>query len=81
VAVEVESPGSRIEDRVTKPAIYAQHGIQHFWRVEQDPLQVVVHRLVSGDAYVAERPTDRLAVAEPFPVDVSLADLLPRWAR
>ena len=82
LAVEIESPGSHVEDRVTKPALYARHGIPHYWRVELDPIRVRLHRLGSGDLYresdVAE---DRLTTDEPFPVDIALADLLPRWAR
>jgi Uma2 family endonuclease len=34
IAVEVVSPSSEIEDRVTKPWIYAHAGIPEFWRVE-----------------------------------------------
>jgi Uma2 family endonuclease len=82
LAVEIESPGSHVEDRVTKPAIYARHGIPNHWRIELDPIRVRLHRLGSGDLYresgVVE---DRLTTDEPFPVDLALADLLPRWAR
>lgn len=35
LAVEVVSPSSEIEDRVTKPWIYAHAGIPEYWRVEQ----------------------------------------------
>jgi Uma2 family endonuclease len=81
VAVEIESPGSHVEDRTTKPALYAQHGIPHYWRVELHPLQVTVYELGEGDAYREVGRAERLRVAEPFPVDVELAELLPRWAR
>lgn len=82
LAVEIESPGSHTEDRVTKPALYARHGIPHYWRIELGPLRARVHRLGDGDVY---RETaggeERLVAAEPFPVDLPLADLLPGWAR
>ncbi|MGH8964605.1 MAG: Uma2 family endonuclease [Actinomycetes bacterium] len=82
LAVEIESPGSHTEDRVTKPALYARYGIPHFWRVELEPLRVRLHHLGAGNGY---RETagggERLTAAEPFPVDLPLGDLLPRWAR
>ncbi len=82
LAVEIESPGSHVEDRVTKPALYARHGVPHFWRVELQPIRVRVHRVGAGDAYREVASSDeRLAVAEPFPVDLAIADLLPAWAR
>jgi Uma2 family endonuclease len=82
LAVEVESPGSHTEDRVTKPALYARHGIPHYWRLELGPLRARVHRLADGDVY---RETaggeERLVAAEPFAVDLALDELLPGWAR
>ncbi|MFF1694259.1 Uma2 family endonuclease [Streptomyces sp. NPDC058257] len=36
LAVEVVSPDSRERDREVKPRKYAQAGVPHFWRVEQD---------------------------------------------
>ncbi|WP_219413245.1 Uma2 family endonuclease [Pseudonocardia nigra] len=83
LAVEIESPGSHTEDRFTKPAIYARHGIPHFWRIELDPLRVRVFRPGHGDRYEEAEPIDeeRLKVGEPFPVDLALADILPGWAR
>lgn len=79
LAVEVESPGSHVEDRVTKPALYARYGIPHYWRIELDPLRGTVSRL-DGDTYQDVPAGDRITVTEPFPVDVALIELLPRWA-
>lgn len=82
LAVEIESPGSHAEDRVMKPALYARHGIPHYWRIELEPIRVRRYGLGSGDTYREVGSSDeRLTVREPFPVDVALADLLPRWAR
>jgi Uma2 family endonuclease len=36
LAVEVVSPSSTTHDRFTKPALYAEAGIPHYWRVEED---------------------------------------------
>ncbi|MDN5931226.1 MAG: Uma2 family endonuclease [Pseudonocardia sp.] len=82
LAVEIESPGSHVEDRVTKPAIYARHGIPAYWRIELDPIRARVHRLGAGESYVETGAApDRLTATEPFAVDVDLAELLPGWAR
>jgi Uma2 family endonuclease len=34
LAVEVVSPSSTTHDRFTKPALYAEAGVAHYWRVE-----------------------------------------------
>ncbi len=81
-AIEVESPGNHVEDRTTKPALYAQFGIPHYWRLEPAPLRVTTYRRGHGDAYVvAATSGEALTVSQPFPVDLDLAALLPRWAR
>jgi Uma2 family endonuclease len=81
LAVEIESPGSHVEDRITKPALYAQFGIPHFWRVQLDPVRARVHEL-AGESYgETPCPDGRLVAAGPFPVDLALDQLLPTWAR
>lgn len=82
-ARDVTAPTSASEESdVTKPALYARHGIPHYWRIELGPLRARVHRLADGDVY---RETgggeERLLAAEPFALDVTLGDLLPGWAR
>ena len=81
LAVEIESPGSHVEDRVTKPALYAQFGIPHYWRLELDPPRIVVSEPGPGGGYRVASEGDRLTTTEPVTVDVAVADLLPRWAR
>ncbi len=80
VAVEIESPGSHIEDRATKPALYAQYGIPHYWRIELDPVLVTTYEVGQGDSYRVAGTGERLRVTEPFEVDLPLAEVLPRWA-
>lgn len=80
VAVEIESPGSHIEDRATKPALYAQYGIPHYWRIELDPPLVTTYEIGQGDRYRVSAASERLTVTEPFDVDLTLADVLPHWA-
>lgn len=78
-AVEIESPGSHVEDRVTKPALYAAHGIEHYWRVELDSPAAMAYQLAGG-TYRAAALADRLVTRYPVAVDLSVADLLPPWA-
>jgi Uma2 family endonuclease len=65
LAVEVMSPTSVRTDRLAKPAQYAQAGIPSFWRLELDPLVLVVHAL-DGDVYrETGRFTEDVVVEEP----------------
>jgi hypothetical protein len=54
LAVEVVSPSSVSTDRVTNPAQCAAAGIAHSWRLQLDPLLLVVHELSDG-TYRARR--------------------------
>ncbi|MBV9142583.1 MAG: Uma2 family endonuclease [Pseudonocardiales bacterium] len=80
LAVEIESPGSHLEDRATKPALYARYGIPHYWRIELEPPLVSRYSIGHGDCYQMIGAGPRLSVSEPFPLDVAVAELLPRWA-
>lgn len=76
LAVEIVSPGSVSTDRIAKPAQYAAAGIVSFWRLELDPLVLVVHRL-AGDVYeVVGRFDDEVAVDDPVELRFPLATLL-----
>lgn len=76
LAVEVMSPSSVSNDRVSKPAQYATAGIAHYWRLELDPLVLVTH-VLDGDVYrEAGRFTDEADIDEPVDLRFSLADLL-----
>lgn len=76
LTVEVMSPSSVSTDRVTKPAQYAAAGIPHFWRLELDPLLLLVHRL-AGDAYeVVGSYDDEVALDEPVPLAFRVSTLL-----
>jgi Uma2 family endonuclease len=81
LAAEVESEGSHVEDRTTKPAIYAQFGIPHYWRLEQNVPTGHVYRLGDADSYDLITSGDRIKVSEPFAFDVAVANLRPRWAQ
>ncbi|MER0245037.1 Uma2 family endonuclease [Streptomyces sp. HSW2009] len=82
LAIEVVSPDSEARDRQRKPVLYAAAGIPHFWRVEEDRGQAVVHvfELEDGkDTYTAKDVfREQLKVAAPFPVEIDLRDVDPR---
>lgn len=68
LAVEIVSPGSRANDRVAKPALYAAAGIPHYWRLEQDPLELVVC-VLDGTVYRETGAYDgEVVLDEPFAV-------------
>lgn len=79
LAVEIVSPSSLSMDRLTKPVLYAQAGIETFWRVELDDGPTVqAHRLANG-AYVltgSGHPGQPLRADRPFPVLIDPADLV-----
>ncbi len=84
LAVEVVSEGSRQDDRVRKPALYASAGIPCYWRVErgEDGLPEVHEYWLNPDRgeYIPRpvRPchTDKLETDQPYPVTIDLANLV-----
>ena len=81
LVVEVVSPESEERDRKTKPFRYAEAGITHFWRVENNDGSPVVYVYELDPATRAYGLTGihhgRLTVPVPFPLDIDLA-ALPR---
>ncbi|MER5645232.1 Uma2 family endonuclease [Streptosporangium sp. NPDC002524] len=79
LAVEVVSPESEDRDRKTKPSRYAEAGIAHFWRVENNGGSPVVYVYELDPATHAYALTgihhDRLTVPVPFPLTIDLGDL------
>lgn len=76
LVAEVVSPDSEIRDRERKPQLYAQAGIAHFWRVEReggDPV-VHVHRLdpATGSYTATGIHRTRLNLDVPFHIDIDL---------
>ncbi|SCF07083.1 Uma2 family endonuclease [Micromonospora mirobrigensis] len=73
LVVEVESPNSRRHDRFIKPALYAEAGIPHYWRVERGDFGPVVYRYqlvkdVHYDLLGTVGPDDPVPVDEPWPM-------------
>jgi Uma2 family endonuclease len=84
IAVEIVSQSSRAMDRITKPALYAQAGIPHYWRIEtEDAVVVETFDLdLEHDIYVRTgRWTEVVKLSQPWPLEVSIDQLLPRELR
>lgn len=84
LAIEIVSPGSRKDDRFLKPGMYAEAGIDYYWRVErgEDSVPVVHefwrHHEAGVYAPSPEQPTHtgKLTTDVPFPVDIDLRGLI-----
>lgn len=78
LVVEIESMGSRKQDRFAKPALYAEAEIDSFWRIEPTEGGPVLHlyEAPSGGHYRAHRainPGESPLVELPYPVQVAPA--------
>ncbi len=81
LAVEIVSPSSKAMDRATKPAMYAEAGIPHYWRIETEASLVVhTYRLdPARDAYdLVANHADLLVVADPWPMELRLSAMTSR---
>jgi Uma2 family endonuclease len=81
LVVEVVSQESEERDRKGKPPRYAEAGIAHFWRVEENDGKPVVYVYELDPATRTYAVTGihhgKLSVPVPFPIDIDL-DALPR---
>lgn len=79
LVVEVVSKSSEIRDRETKPRRYAEAGIRHFWRVENDGGRPVAYVYELDPATRTYTLTgifhDQLTVPVPFTIALDLTDL------
>lgn len=80
LVVEVVSPESEHRDRAVKPQKYAEAGISHYWRIENEDGAPAIHLYERDDLTNSYVPIgifrDRLDVPVPFPVKIDLTDLL-----
>ncbi len=79
LVVEIAGPGTAVVDRVVKPQLYAQAGIPHYLRIEQDEAgpSAVAYRLQRNHYVEVARadPGQPLVLTEPFLVTLDLAAL------
>ncbi|WP_307868519.1 Uma2 family endonuclease [Micromonospora sp. C95] len=64
-------------DRLEKPADYADAGIPHYWRIEQNPVHVYAYDLVDGRYELAADSAEELIVTKPFDVRLPVRDITP----
>lgn len=73
LVVEVMSPSSVSNDRISKPAQYAGAGIPHYWRLERQAEPVLFTYALAGDVYrETGRFTDQVVLDEPAALSFQL---------
>jgi Uma2 family endonuclease len=78
IAVEVVSPGTRKRDRFYKPEAYAQAGVPHYWRIEQEPVHVYAYDLAADGSYQLIADSDsELLLTQPFEIRLPIAAITP----
>ena len=79
LAVEVVSTASRARDWKRKPALYAGAGIQHFWLVEQERGEPVLHTYELDELTKSYVPTGihhgTAKVEVPYPVEIDFGEI------
>lgn len=79
LVVEVVSPESRTRDRKRKPLLYAESGIPHMWRVENENGYPVVYTYELEPTTRTYVPTgihrERLKISVPFDIDIDLTEI------
>ena len=82
LVIEVVSPESAHRDRTVKLRKYAEAGIPHYWRIEEEAGSPVAHVYeldVPTKAYVAAGIfRDSLRSPVPFDIAIDLPGLVPR---
>ena len=78
LVVEIVSPGSRLNDRVTKRAAYAEAGVPAYWIVDPSSGQLLALRLVGGDYEPYADTTGPVALDWPVTVSFTVVDLARR---
>jgi Uma2 family endonuclease len=77
LAVEVVSPGTRKRDRLEKPAEYADAGIPHYWRIEQNPVHVFAYDLGKKGYELVADSADELVLSAPFEIRLPISEITP----
>lgn len=76
LAVEIVSSESEFRDREVKPRKYAEAGIPHFWRVEDENGKTAIHVYELDETTRSYVPMaiarDRLKIDRPFPIDIDV---------
>ncbi|WP_436529018.1 Uma2 family endonuclease [Actinoplanes sp. HUAS TT8] len=79
LVVEVVSPDSEERDRKRKPQLYADAGIEWFWRVEDVDGKIVLYAYELDPAIRQYSPLgifhDRVTLTVPFAIDIDLTEI------
>ncbi|MGH9119812.1 MAG: Uma2 family endonuclease [Acidimicrobiales bacterium] len=75
LVVEIVSPGSRTNDRVTKRVTYAEAGIPHYWVVDIEAGSIALLRLLDGRYETVAEGAD-ITTTEPVAVELSISGLI-----
>ncbi len=79
LVVEVVSPESRDRDRKRKPELYAEAGIQHFWLVENERGEPVLHTYELDGLTGSYVPTGiyhgSAKLDAPYPIEIDFSEL------
>lgn len=84
LVVEIATADTAVTDRITRPALYAEAGIGHLWRLDLEPAPHLWVGALESDVYatVARLPGGRTArIPAPLTVQVDPADLVEPPAR
>jgi len=78
--IEIVSPGSRTHDKVTKRAVYAEAGIEHYWLVDGTGARprFTALRLADGEYDTVLDTGGRVELDTPLCVAFSTPDLFRR---
>lgn len=77
VVIEIVSPGTRRRDRFTKPGLYAEAGVPHYWRIEQEPVHIFAYDLVDGAYQLVGDSDSVLKLTAPFEIELPIRDIAP----
>ncbi|HTJ72454.1 MAG TPA: Uma2 family endonuclease [Actinospica sp.] len=79
LAAEVVSPESRSRDRKRKPLLYAEAGIEHFWRIENERGKPVLYTHLLAESSSGYDETGRYEgtarLSEPYPVEIDFSEI------
>ena len=79
LAIEVVSPESRERDRRRKPLLYAEAAIQHFWLVEHEEGEPVLHTYELDELTRSYVPTGihhgTAKLDVPYPIEIDLGEI------
>jgi len=80
LAVEIMSPGSRLQDRVQKPVEYAEAGILYYWLVDLESPASLTEFVLNDDNHyeITTTGTDVATLFEPAPVTIDVRALTAR---